>query len=81
MMLMREVDVRDAELLVVGHHGSKYACSEALLHRVGGGTAVISVDNQKYGQPAEETLTRLRDNGYTIWRTDIDGTAEFRVGR
>ena len=64
----------DTELLVVGHHGSRYAASEELLQAVQPELAVISVGYNTYGHPAEETLGRLARYGCDIYRTDWSGT-------
>ena len=78
--LIREHTLYGTELLVVGHHGSAYACSRQLLNVLDGGTAVISVGHNSYGHPAEETLERLTLCGYNVFRTDRDGTVEIRIG-
>ena len=70
----------DMELLVVGHHGSRNASSGELLGSIGAKTAVISVGYNTYGHPTYETLERLRAYGYSIHRTDLNGTFELRVG-
>lgn len=64
----------ETELLVVGHHGSKYAASEELLQAIRPELAVISVGYNTYGHPAEETLGRLAGHGCSIYRTDWSGT-------
>ncbi|MBM6926443.1 DNA internalization-related competence protein ComEC/Rec2 [Pseudoflavonifractor phocaeensis] len=64
----------DIELLVVGHHGSKYASSETLLQAAAPELAVISVGYNTYGHPAAETLERLTLAGCEIYRTDWSGT-------
>lgn len=69
----------DLELLVAGHHGSRYASGEELLRSCGASTAVISTGFNTFGHPAQETLERLRSCGYTVYRTDLDGTLEFRI--
>ena len=78
--LAEREDLRGIELLIAGHHGSRDACAEALLREAGGGIAVVSVGYNTYGHPAEETLARLRENNYTVYRTDEDGTVEITVG-
>ena len=80
LRLTGEQELAGTELLVAGHHGSAYACSEQLLTALGGDTAVISVGYNSYGHPAEETLERLALCGYNIYRTDKDGTVEIRIG-
>lgn len=64
----------DIELLVVGHHGSKYSTSEAFLDAVTPEAAVISVGYNSYGHPAEETLERLGAHHIAVYRTDQNGT-------
>lgn len=79
--LVRREDVSDTDILIVGHHGSKYASSRELLEETGGGLAVISVGYNTYGHPAKETLDALKRYGYQIMRTDEDGTVEIRLER
>ena len=69
----------EQELLVVGHHGSRYASCEELLRGIGADTAVISVGYNTFGHPEEETLERLSACGYNVYRTDADGTLIFRI--
>ena len=72
--LLKYGNLPPVELLVVGHHGSKYAASEALLLAVRPELAVISVGENSYGHPAAETLERLAAAGCDIYRTDWSGT-------
>lgn len=72
--LVKYGNLPDTELLVVGHHGSRYAASEELLQAVQPELAVISVGYNTYGHPAEETLGRLARYGCDIYRTDWSGT-------
>lgn len=68
----------DIELLVVGHHGSKYATGTALLEATRPELAVISVGENSYGHPTPETLARLEEIGAEIYRTDQCGTVTVR---
>lgn len=77
--LMARQDLKDIEVLVVGHHGSKYASCPELLESIGADTAIVSCGYNSFGHPTPETLERLDKYGYTVYRTDIDGTLEFRV--
>lgn len=70
----------DTELLVVGHHGSKYSTCFELLEEAKAETAVISVGWNSYGHPTEETLRRLEICGLDIYRTDEDGSVTVRTG-
>lgn len=63
-----------ADILKVAHHGSKYSSSSAFLSAVAPSEAVISVGDNTYGHPAEDTQTRLTIAGVRIWRTDQAGT-------
>ncbi|WP_304965447.1 DNA internalization-related competence protein ComEC/Rec2 [uncultured Oscillibacter sp.] len=72
--LLETFDLPDIEALVAGHHGSKYATSQALLDAVRPETACISVGSNSYGHPTEETLLRLARQGCGIYRTDLHGT-------
>lgn len=78
--LVEKKELHDMELLIAGHHGSRYACSGELLGSIGADTAVISVGYNNFGHPTYETLERLAAYGYSIWRTDLNGTVEIRVG-
>ena len=72
--LVKYGNLPQTELLVAGHHGSKYASSEVLLQAVQPELAVISVGYNTYGHPAEDTLSRLARQGCDIYRTDWSGT-------
>ena len=63
-----------AQVLKVGHHGSRYATSARFLDAVAPEAAVIScgADN-RYGHPARQTLDRLRKAGVKVYRTDLNG--------
>ena len=76
--LLREHELSGVEYLIVGHHGSRYSGCEQLLHGIGADRAVISCGYNPYGHPTEEALERLALCGYTVYRTDLDGTLEFR---
>lgn len=59
----------------VGHHGSDSATGYVFLRQALPKYAVISVGaGNRYGHPAESTLSRLRDAGCTVYRTDQSGT-------
>ena len=77
--LMRQVLLPELEVLIVGHHGSRYSTSDMLLEKTKPKVAIISVGaDNTYGHPAEQTLQRLLDAGCVIFRTDRDGTVVYR---
>ena len=78
-MLLREAELPDVELLIAGHHGSKYSTSAQLLAAVKPETVIISAGaDNPYGHPARELLQRLQEFGCEIYRTDENGTIIFR---
>lgn len=70
----------DVELMIAGHHGSKYANSDLLLDAVRPDEVVFSVGaDNSYGHPAPETLERFERIGARISRTDQMGTVTLQV--
>ena len=73
-MLAEGVSVK-ADVLKVGHHGSRTASSEAFLQAVEPTYAVISCgQDNSYGHPHAEALNTLRRMGVKVFRTDEQGT-------
>lgn len=79
IMLAQGTDV-SAEILKLGHHGSKYSSSEAFLSAVSPRVGIIScgADNI-YGHPHEGTLQRLNTQGISAYRTDTQGTILAKI--
>jgi beta-lactamase superfamily II metal-dependent hydrolase len=74
-MLSKEANV-EANVLKVGHHGSKYATAADFLQRVKPQVAIISCGEwNRYGHPAQVVLDRLRQSNPNIklFRTDLQG--------
>ncbi|HYC79998.1 MAG TPA: ComEC/Rec2 family competence protein [Candidatus Binatia bacterium] len=67
----------DADLLKVGHHGSKHSTSEELLAEATPEYSVIQVGNNKYGHPAPEILEKLSKINSKVYRNDHQGSIEF----
>lgn len=64
----------DSTVLKVGHHGSDTSTSYVFLREIMPEYAVISVgEGNSYGHPTEATLSRLRDAGSKVFRTDMQG--------
>lgn len=62
-------------VLKVGHHGSSSSTSYVFLREIMPEYAIISVGRDNtYGHPTETVLSRLRDAGCKIYRTDELGT-------
>lgn len=60
-------------VLKVGHHGSANSATYPFLREVMPKYAVISVGKNSYGHPTEDVLSRLRDAGAEVYRTDMQG--------
>lgn len=64
-----------ADVLKIGHHGSKYSSTEAFLDKVNPKYAIISVGNgNSYGHPADTTLQKLQERNIETYRTDKSET-------
>ena len=70
------LDSLRADLLKVGHHGSRTSSDPAFLRAVSPHLAVVSAGaGNRYGHPHPEVLSRLAASGVErLWRTDRHGT-------
>ncbi|MGD9900287.1 MAG: ComEC/Rec2 family competence protein, partial [Calditrichaceae bacterium] len=68
----------DADVLKIGHHGSKTSTYDEFLDLVTPGFGVISVGRRnRFYHPNRSTVTRLIDHGVTPLRTDHLGAIVF----
>ncbi len=75
LLLYNHYEDLDVDVLKVGHHGSSNAASSAWMKAVDPQYAVISCGkDNSYGHPHEETLQLLKQQGTTVYRTDLQGT-------
>ena len=66
-----------ADVLKVGHHGSKNSTMPEFLGAVHPSIAIISAaENNPYGHPSPELLARLQSAGAIILRTDRNGAVQ-----
>jgi competence protein ComEC len=73
-------DLPPVDLVVVPHHGSRGAVSEALLKRLGARVAVVSVGaDNSFGHPFPGTLALLERLGIAVLRTDTMGWVSCKV--
>ncbi|EJB4752739.1 DNA internalization-related competence protein ComEC/Rec2, partial [Listeria monocytogenes] len=71
-----------ADILKVGHHGSKTSSSKEFIQKVKPTFAVISCGlNNRFGHPHEETINTLETAGVTILRTDVQGEITYTFGK
>ena len=72
-------DELKCDVLKVGHHGSDTSSSYLFLRSVNPSIGVISVgENNKFGHPVEEVLSRYRDADVTLYRTDMNGDVHIQ---
>ena len=66
--------VLNSQILKVAHHGSKTSSIKEFIDTISPKIALIGVgENNKFGHPNEEVLTRLKTRGTRIYRTDQNG--------
>ena len=71
-----------ANILKVGHHGSKTSSTSEFINVVKPKIAVIGVGkNNKFGHPNDLVLQRLSDLNCRIFRTDLNGEISIEVNR
>lgn len=72
----------DADILKVGHHGSRYSTGGEFLKQCRPETAVISAGkDNSYGHPHKETLERLCQYGARTFLTAKEGAITIRYGK
>ena len=71
-----------ADVLKVGHHGSKNSTTREFLNAVAPAIAIISSgEDNPYGHPSPELLERLEASGARVLRTDRDGAVYIVTDR
>ena len=78
--LITAYSLPDIEVLMVGHHGSRYSTGGGLLAEVKPETGVVSCGaGNSYGHPHDETLRRLAQADVEVYRTDWQGNIHITV--
>ncbi len=74
MMSENDVGMLHADVLKIGHHGSKNSSMPEFLAALGARVGIISAGEQNpYGHPSPVLLERLKESGMRVLRTDRDG--------
>lgn len=74
LVVLHRMQNLSADVLKVAHHGSSRSCLDQFLQAVKPKIAVISCGRKnRYGDPSEDALSRLKNHGINIYRTDIHG--------
>ncbi len=81
LIIRNNINIK-ADILKVGHHGSKTSTTQEFLQKVSPKIALIGVgENNKFGHPNEEILERLKDSNTKVYRTDQMGEIKITVDR
>ena len=76
--LINKYNLKDIDVLKVGHHGSKTSSSKAFINSINPKYSIISVGkNNRYGHPNESVLDNLEKS--KIYRTDQYGSIMFKI--
>lgn len=76
--VLMTLDLPQVEVYKAPHHGSRDPYIGTVLNGVEPGCAVVSAgEGNEYGHPSEDTLSRLREAGAAIYRTDFQGTVRI----
>ena len=76
--LIEKYNLKDIDVLKVGHHGSKTSSSKNFIDVINPKYSIISVGkNNRYGHPNDSVLENLEDS--KIYRTDLDGSIMFKI--
>ena len=77
MLNILKNDIIDADVLKVGHHGSKTSSSEDFLEKVTPEFAFIPVGKNNFGHPSDEVIARLYTLGTSVFRADMNKDVIF----
>ncbi|WP_459477685.1 ComEC/Rec2 family competence protein [Clostridium saccharoperbutylacetonicum] len=73
-ILQKQLDIK-ADVIKVGHHGSRSSSTKAFLEKVNPKYAVISCEKgNDYGHPHKVTIDKLNAKNINVFRTDLEGT-------
>lgn len=76
--LLKKYNISNVDVLKIGHHGSDTSSGKTFIDATAPKYAVISVGkNNRYGHPKKSVVDNL--NKSKIYRTDIDGTINFKI--
>ncbi len=81
-MLMRcygqNPGILHANVLKIGHHGSRFSTGDEFLEAVRPKTAVFQVGKNNFGHPHPSVIEKCRGRGIMIFRNDADGAIMFQ---
>lgn len=76
---LKKEDIK-ADILKVGHHGSKTSTTQEFLDKVSPQIALIGVgEGNKFNHPSNEVIERLKNKKIKIYRTDKNGEIKIKI--
>jgi competence protein ComEC len=79
-LVRRWGDTLAADVLKLGHHGSRTSSTPGFLDAVGPRLGLVSVGaGNRYRHPSAEVVAAFTDRGVPLLRTDEDGTVVLRT--
>ena len=72
-------DTLKADILKIGHHGSKYSTCDTFLEAVDPDYAVIQVGKNNYGHPNPKVIEKCAQKGIIVLRNDTHGCVGFSL--
>ncbi|WP_084268667.1 MBL fold metallo-hydrolase [Oceanobacillus damuensis] len=73
-MINSGIDIQ-ADILQLGHHGSKTSSDPAFIEAVNPSVAIYSAgENNSYGHPSAEVVSLIQNAGIDLYGTDVNGT-------
>jgi len=70
-----------ADILKVGHHGSRYSTGDDFLEAVDPRIAIIQVGRNNFGHPHPDVIEKLTKKSIIVYRNDNDGAILFYFNR
>lgn len=78
--ILNKYNLKNIDIIKIGHHGSNTSTSELLLDRTTPKEAIISVAlNNKYNHPSKSTLNLLNNKNIKYYSTSIYGTIKYTI--
>jgi competence protein ComEC len=69
--------VLNADVLKIGHHGSRYSTSDGFLDAVSPKIAVFQVGKNNFGHPHPSVIEKCTEKGIIVYRNDLNGAVIF----
>lgn len=72
-------NILEADILKIGHHGSKYSTCDEFIEAVNPTFAVIQVGKNNYGHPNSKVIEKCEEKGIIVFRNDTHGCVGFSL--